>query len=142
MGEPLATATVEFGKPRTAIFREVPGYQWRKSSGLVVTVLTDPSGCITLIDETAAPPDQPVGRANEGAREIGYTFNLSSHVNVFLEAPGTLCKGNFGADCWEYQYDNDLRIRADFAASGAADGLLREVTLGKQSLMQQLHLDP
>ncbi len=142
LGEPLPTATAAMGKPQAVIFREMPGYQWRQSSGLVITVLTGANGGITLIDETAAPPDQPLGLATEDSREIGYTFNQSSHTGLALEAPSTLCKGTFGADCWEYHYDNDLMMRFDFAANGTADGSLREVTLANESLLQKLHLDP
>lgn len=142
LGEPLSTASVAMGKPQAVIFREMPGYQWRQSTGLVITVLIGANGGITLIDETAAPADQPLGLATEDSREIGYTFNQSGHTNVALEAPSTLCKGNFGADCWEYHYDNDLTMRFDFAANGTADGSLREVTLANESLLQKLHLDP
>jgi hypothetical protein len=143
VGEPLATASIAMGKPKAVIFREMPGYQWRQSSGLVITVITGLDGGIALIDESATPPDQPLGLAGEDARESGFTFNQSGHANLNLDAPSTSCKGNFGADCWEYHYDNDLIMRMDFAAnSGSTDGILREVTLAKQSLLQQLHFDP
>ncbi len=145
LGEPITTAggpLASLGKPQTVVFRQMPGYQWRLSTGLVITVLTGPGGGITLIDESAAPPDQPLGVATEDSREIGYTFNQSSHVNLDLEAPATACKGSFGADCWEYHYADGLTLRADFAPNGSADGVLREVTLAHDKLLQELHFDP
>ena len=142
LGEPVATASGALGKPQTVIFRQMPGYQWRKSDGLVITVLTAPGGGITLIDETAPAADQPLGLAEEDSREFGFTFNQSSHADLDLDAPVAACKSNFGADCWAYQYDNGLTMRFDFAPSGNADGTLREVTLANEKLLQELHLDP
>ena len=142
LGEPLATASAAMGKPQAVIFRQIPGYQWRRPTGLVITVLTSPGGGITLIDETAATADQPLGLGEEDSREYGFTFNQSTHVNLDVDAPSTACKGNFGADCWAYQYDNGLILRFDFAAGGAASGILREVTLANQSLLQKLQFDP
>jgi len=141
IGEPLHTAADALGKPEAVVFRDTRGYAWRQSGGLVITVLTAPNGYITLIDETAAPPDQPTGVVDEDATESGFTFNQSSHTNLDLNAPVTRCKGSFGADCWQYHYDNDLILRADFAPSGHADGFLREMTLAKHALLQQLHFD-
>jgi hypothetical protein len=142
VGEPLATASMSLGKPQAVIFRQTPANQWRQASGLVITVITGPNGGITLIDESAAASDQPLGVAGEDARESGFTFNQSSHANLNLDAPSTSCKGSFGADCWEYHYDNDLIMRMDFAANGTPNGVLREVTLGKQSFLRQLQFDP
>jgi len=143
LGEPIATASGAMGKPQTVIFRQMPGYQWRLSTGLVVTVVTGPGGGIELIDETAAPPDQPLGLAEEDSSEFGFTFNQSTHADMDLEAPTTSCKGSFGADCWEYHYDHDVMMRADFATTGApTGGTLRELTLANESILHELHFDP
>jgi hypothetical protein len=143
LGEPVDTASLSLGKPQTVVYRQLPGYQWHLSTGLVITVVTGAGGGIKLIDETAAPADQPLGLATEGAREFGFTLNQSTHADLGLDAPSTACKGNFGADCWEYHYDNGLIMRTDFAGSGpAADGVLREVTLANESLLQQLNFNP
>lgn len=141
IGEPLHTAADALGKPAAVVFRGQPGYAWRQSDGLVITVLTGPNGWITLIDETATPPDQPTGILDEDSRESGFTLNQSSHSDLALEAQATQCKGSFGASCWTYQYDNDLVMRTDFAPSGKTDGILREITLAHRPLLQQLHFD-
>lgn len=141
IGEPLHTAADALGKPAAVVFRGTPGYAWRQSDGLVITVLTGANGWITLIDMTAAPPDQPTGILDEDSRESGFTLNQSGRADLDLQTQPTQCKGNFGADCWAYQYDNDLLLRADFAPNGKADGVLREITLAHQPLLKQLHFD-
>jgi hypothetical protein len=141
IGEPLHTAAESLGKPETVVFRGTPGYAWRQADGLVITVLTGANGWITLIDETAAPPNQPTGVLEEDSRESGATFNQSSHADLDLQAQTTTCKGSAGAGCWQYHYDNDLVLRTDFAPNGTADGVLREMTLAHRSLLQQLHFD-
>jgi hypothetical protein len=141
IGEPLHTAVDELGKPAAVVFRGTPGYAWRQSDGLVITVLTAPNGWITLIDVTAAPPDQPTGILDEDSTETGFTLNQSSRTDLNLKTQPTHCKGNFGADCWAYQYDGNLVMRADFAPNGKSDGVLREITLAHQPLLQQLHFD-
>jgi hypothetical protein len=143
LGEPLDTAALSLGKPQTVVYRQLPGYQWHLSSGLVITVVTGQGGGIKLVDETAAPADQPLGLATEDSREFGFTLNQSTHADLGLDAPSTACKGNFGADCWEYHYDNGLIMRTDFSATGnSTGGTLREVTLANESFMQQLHFNP
>ncbi len=141
IGEPFHTAESSLGTPQAVVFRGSPGYAWRRPDGLVITVLTAPNGWITLIDETAAPPAQPDDTVVEDSRESGFTLNQSSRTNLDLDAPATKCKGNFGADCWEFHYDNDLILRADFAPNGTADGVLRDITLAHDPLLQQLHID-
>lgn len=144
IGENLAGAESLLGKPQPAIFRQVPALQWKQPSGLVITVLTARDGTVTLVDETAPAGTQPLGIVNEDMRETGVTFNQDSHVNVgtVLQAPVTGgCKSGFGADCWLYHYDRGVVLRADFAPSGSADGVLREVTLADPALLQQLHFD-
>ena len=142
LGEPVDTASLSLGKPQTVVFRQLPGYQWHLSTGLVITVITGPNGGIKLIDETAAPADQPLGLATEDSREFGFTFNQGSHTTLDLDAPSLACKGAFGADCWAYQYSNAVIMRFDFAGSDpTAGGVLREVTLADGALLQQLHFD-
>ena len=144
IGENLEGAVSLLGKPQPAIFRQVPAMQWKQSSGLVITVLTARDGSITLVDETAPAGVAPTGLIDEDMRESGLTFNQDSHVNVatVLQAPVTSgCKSSFGADCWLYHYDRGVVLRADFAPSGKADGVLREATLAVPSLLQQLHFD-
>jgi hypothetical protein len=142
IGESLWTAQQILGKPQPAVFRQLPALQWKRPSGLVITVLTGKDGNIVLVDETAAAGDQPTAYVEENSRETDLVFNQDSHTNVnsALQAPGTAgCKSSFGADCWEYQYDRGIVLRADFAPNGAADGVLRELTLADPSLLKQLH---
>lgn len=120
------------------MFRQLPAYQWKQTSGLVITVLTAKDGSITLVDESAAAADQPTGIAEEDSRFSGLMFNAGNHASLALEAPATDCKSSFGSQCFEYHYDRNVVMRADFAASGSADGILREVTLAPQSLLQEL----
>lgn len=141
IGEPLHTAADALGKPAAVVFRGAPGYAWRQSDGLVITVLTGANGWITLIDETATPPDQPAGIVDEDSRESGFTLNQSSRADLDLQTQPTQCKGSFGADCWAYHYDGNLVLRADFAPNGKADGTLREITLADRPLLQQLHFE-
>jgi len=142
IGENFAAAQDVMGKPQTVIFHQLPAHQWKQSSGLVITVLTARDGTITLVDETAAPGDTPTGLVEEDARESGLMFNTGNHTDLALEAPSTPCKGSLGADCWEFHYDHDVLLRADFAPNGTADGVLREATLASQSLLQELHIGP
>ncbi len=144
VGENLEGAKSLLGKSQPAIFRQMPAQQWKQPSGLIITVLTARDGSITLVDETAAAGIQAVGLVDEDMRETYVTFNQDSHVNVgsVLTAPVTGgCKSSFGADCWLYHYDRGVVLRADFAANGSANGLLREVTLAQPALLQALHFD-
>ena len=107
-------------------------------------MLTARDGSITLVDETAPAGTQATGLVDEDMRESGLMFNQDSHVNLggVLQAPVTSgCKSSFGADCWLYHYDRGVVLRADFAPSGSADGVLREVTLAEPALLQSLHFE-
>ena len=142
IGENFAAAQSTLGKPQAVVFHQLPAYQWKQPSGLVITVLTGKDGSITLVDESAAAGDDPTGLAEEDSTESGLMFNKDTHATLALEAPATACKGSSGAGCWEYHYDRDVLMRADFAPAGQADGVLREVTLANASILQELHFDP
>lgn len=141
IGETLWTAQQLLGKPQPAIFRQVPALQWKQPSGLVITILTAKDGTVTLVNETSAVTDDPTGIAEEASRITGLMFNKDTHSSLALQAPSTPCKGSTGGDCWDYQYDRGVVMRAEFAANGQGDPVLREVTLADQSLLQQLHFD-
>ncbi len=138
IGENFSAAQSALGKPQTAVFRQLPAYQWKQPLGLVITVLTAKDGSIRLVDESASAADQPTGIAEEDSRITGLMFNAGSRASLALEAPATDCKSSFGSQCFEYHYDRNIVLRADFAAGAGADGVLREVTLAPQSLLQEL----
>jgi hypothetical protein len=142
IGENFSAAQAELGKPQAVVFRQMPAFQWKQTSGLVITVLTARDGTITLVDESAAPADQPTGLAEENSRITGLLFNAGDHSTLALDAPATTCKGSFGGDCSLYHYDRNVFLRVDFApVAGSAGGVVREATLADQSLLQSLHFD-
>lgn len=122
------------------MFRQVPAMQWKQPSGLVITVITAKNGSITLVNETSAAGDDPTGIVEEDSRVSGLMFNKDTHATLALQAPSTACKGSPGADCWDYQYDRGIVLRAEFTVDGQGDTVLRDATLADPSLLQQLHI--
>ncbi|HEX8805641.1 MAG TPA: hypothetical protein VF741_01785 [Candidatus Aquilonibacter sp.] len=143
IGESLQTANLMLGKPQQVIFRQVPAWQWKQPSGLVITAIVGRDGTITLVDESAAPDNKTSGLAEEDSRESAMMFNADTHASLALQAPSTACKVNASADteCWEYQYDRGIVLRAQFTPDGQGDKVLRDVTLANPSLLAQLHID-
>ncbi|HEX8827986.1 MAG TPA: hypothetical protein VF778_07725, partial [Xanthobacteraceae bacterium] len=143
IGESLQTSHLMLGTPQPAIFRQVPAWQWKRPSGLVITAIVGHDGTITLINETAAPDDNATGLAEEDSRESAMMFNADTHASLALQAPSTACKGGAaaGTQCWEYQYDRDTVLRAQFTPDGQGDTVLRDVTVASPSLLAQLHID-
>jgi hypothetical protein len=140
IGENFAASQSYLGKPQPAIFRQVPAFQWKQPSGLVITVIVARDGSITLVNETSATTDDPTGLALEDSRISGLMFNKDTHQSIALQAPATACTGSAGTECWDYHYDRGVVMRAEFAPDGQGDKVLREVTLAQPSLLQQLHI--
>jgi hypothetical protein len=139
IGESLSGAQTLLGKPQPAVYRQLPAYQWKQPSGLVITVVAK-GGSITLVNETAAPSDDPTGLAEEDSRISGLMFNKDTHASLALDAPANPCKATAGTECWEYQYDRGVVMRAQFTPDGQGDMVLRDVTLGNPPLLEQLHI--
>jgi hypothetical protein len=140
IGENLAGAQTLLGKPQPAVFRQLPAYQWKQPSGLVITIITAKDGSISMVNESAAPSDDPTGLAEEDSRISGLGFNKDTHASLALDAPATPCKATVGTECWEYQYNRGVVMRAQFTPDGQGDMVLRDVTLANPSLLEQLHI--
>ena len=139
IGEYINVATDLLGKPQPAIFRQVPALQWKQPSGLVITVVVN-HGVIKLVNETAAATDDPTGVVEEDSTLIGMMFNKDTHATLPLQATSTPCKSVAGTECWEYQYNQGIVLRAQFTADGQGGMVLRDTTLGLPATLQQLHI--